>query len=532
MNGRMLRRCWTMLALAVLTLAGCSEAMQEGPAGSSDDDSSAEDGEVELVAPGKADNYYSNVSKEYEMTGTIPVEMTAEEFEDEATRNDEISQRTTAVGLYLTAYMTSKLEDLFDNMDYGGFKSMVRNHSVEREDVSESGENTYQVKFTIDVAGPKDLPSELAADGAERVEGGVQFPMQMPEGATADRDSASSSTPRNFDPADHEESELETVELTASPLPKINDSYPHYRSFAADGVYDITVVFGHDYNEDRWDIQTAEEVYETLVDEGFESPAASFEDLSASSGPFTKVVDGAGIEDQDEVAIEVRLLHADMFEGRRAEQREQTIEELRERDVFYYWGHAGPYFGFSLGPNSRADIDYDEIKELELSDKNQLVIASGCQTYSQYADVLLANPAKSEENLDVITTVNYSNLAAGDALLEPLVDASREGYHRPASFYELIEKVNEPFATSRMDTFYGVIGIDGNSRVHPYGETPSIGESCQSNRECGANPEANLCVQGKCAVRTLTKASCPGESEFFYLTRDGERVEGGICYER
>ena len=36
------------------------------------------------------------------------------------------------------------------------------------------------------------------------------------------------------------------------------------------------------------------------------------------------------------------------------------------------------------------------------TDRQQLVIAQGCQTYSQYADVIYAHESKDESNLDVI----------------------------------------------------------------------------------------------------------------------------------
>lgn len=510
--------------LAFVLLAGCSAAMEGEPDGSSSGEAEAD---YEIVSPGKADNYYSNVSNEFELTGTLTVEMTEEDFEDEAIRDQKISERLTAVGLYLTAYLTEKLEDHFDNMDYGGFQSMVRNQSVEREEIAQVEAGLYEVRFTIDAAGPPDFLERLQREGAENTADGVQFSMQMPEGATSNPEFVSRGTFRRFDPADHN-GELETVTFEAIPLPEINDSYPHYRSFAQDGVYDITVFFGHDYNEDRWDLQTAREVFDMLRRDGFESPVDSFDALDASSGPFTKSVDTSGLGGADQVEIQVRLYHADMYEGRRSAHKDRAIEELRKRDVFYYWGHAGPYYGFSFSPNDRADLDYQEIAELELSDKDQLVIASGCQTYSQYADMLYANPAKSEENLDVITTVNYSNLVAGDALLAPLVDVA-DGAHRPKSFYELVEAVNSPWATSRMDTFYGVIGLDGNPQLHPYANPDSIGASCETNSDCGAHVGANVCVHGSCAARALAQGACPSGSQFGYLGR-GRSVDGGVCH--
>ena len=404
---------------------------------------------------------------------------------------------------------------------------MVRNYSVEQEDVSNTETGTYQVTFTIDVAGPPDLLQMLLHEGGERADNGVRFALQMPEGATSDPEFVDRNVPRDFNPAEYD-GQLEEVALTAEPLPDHKDSYPHYDSFVEDGVYDVTVFFGHDYNEDRWDLRTAREVFDWLDRSGFEMPVSSFDQLDASSEPFTKTVEGTAVEGADEVEIQVRLYHADMFEGRRDEHKETAVEALRTRDVFYYWGHAGPYYGFSLGPNSEADIGYQELQEMELSDKNQLVIASGCQTYSQYADMLFANPAKSEENLDVITTVNYSNLAAGDALLSGLVDVE-DGQHKPRSFYELVEQVNDPFATSRMDTFYGVIGIDGNPQLHPYANGDAIGESCSTDSECGAHSNANVCVDGSCAVRALAEGACPADASFGYLGNNNS-VESGVCY--
>ena len=521
---QMRRLVGTLVAVGMVAsvLGACSGTMDDKSSGPS----SKKSADRQIVTPGKADNYYSNVSKEFELEGTIGVEMTEEEFEDEATRNEKISQRTTAVGLYLTAYMTAKLDDFFDNMDYGGFQAMVRNYSVEQEDVAEGEEGTYEVTFTIDVAGPTDLPQLLLSEGAERADGGVQFDLKMPQGATSDPEHVNRNVPRSFNP-DEYSGELETVALTAEPLPDHNDSYPHYDAFVQDGTYDVDVFFGHDYNEDRWDLRTAREVFSALERSGFEAPVSSFDELGPDSGPFTKTFEAPGIE-TDEVELQIRLYHSDMFEGARDEHKETAVESLRNRDVFYYWGHAGPYYGFSLGPNSRADIGYQEIAEMDLTDKKQLVIASGCQTYSQYADMLFANPAKSEENLDVVTTVNYSNLAAGDAILNGLVDVSN-GQHEPHSFYELVEQVNAPWATRRMDTFYGVIGIDGNPQIHPYANVDGVGESCQSDRDCGAHGNANVCVEGSCAVRALAEGACPADTRFGMLG-SGDRLQGGVCY--
>ena len=152
----------SLVVLSALGLGGCSD----GPAGGSESD-------LHVVFPGKADNYYSNVAAEYELTGTITVAMTEEEFEDEIVRSQKVSGRLTAVGLYLTTYLTDKFrgidsngdgvisddEVFFHNEEYGGFHAMVRNYSLETEDVEEASDG-YLATFTVDVAGP---PAMLTA---------------------------------------------------------------------------------------------------------------------------------------------------------------------------------------------------------------------------------------------------------------------------------------------------------------------------------------------------------------------------------
>lgn len=527
------------LAGLLFAVSACSGAMEDS---NGENEASEGDGELEIVDPGKADNYYSDVAKEYELSGTIDVDITEEEYNDPTERNRVISSRLTAVGLYLTTYLTDKIrgvdsngngeidedEVLFENMDYGGFKAMVRNYSVENEEVTATEDGTYEVQYTIDVAGPKDFPEALAQNGGERTADGVEFSFQMPEGATSDPENVERGTIRDFSPSEYD-GELETVELEAAPLPKIQNAYPHYRAFFEDGLYDITLFYGYDYNEPRGDLEDAEKAFESLESWGFDAPVAGFDQLESDSGPFVKTVESPGDETPDEVEIEVRIFHAKMFEGEREYQREFALDRLRDSDVFFYNGHAGPYYGFLMESGSTADIeDYRELAEIEMKDKQQLFVAQGCQTYSQYADMLYANPAKSEENLDVITTVNYSYGRGTMTLLENLVSTGQSGRHQPTPFYEIVQNLNGEFYNGMKDVFYGVMGIDGNPQLHPYGNPDAIGESCETAADCG--PESgNVCAEGSCAVRALAEGSCPGDAQFGYLG-DGEQLETGICH--
>ncbi len=524
MNSKSSLAQFALFAVLAVGLGACSGTMDEGPNAADGDG----DEEYTLVPQGKADNFHSNVANEYELEGTIPVEMTDEQYENEDERRRQVAQRTTAVGLYLTAYLTAKLEDFFENMDYGGFQAMVRNHSVEIEEVAEA-EETYRAHYTLDVAGPKNLLSRLAeTDGGEHTEAGVEFEMQMPAGATSDPENVERGTFRDFDPREYD-GELETVELVGNPHDEIANAYPHYKAFVQDGVYDITMFYGYDYNEARNDLRRAREMFGKLARDGFEPPVADFEQLGPDSGPFVRTIEFPGAQTPDEVRVEVRLFHSDMFEGNRQAHHDLGIEELQKRDVYFYNGHAGPYYGLSLAPSgSGGDVGYRELAEVELPDKQQLFVAQGCQTYSQYADMLYENPAKSEENLDAITTVNYSYGRGTEVLFDHLVHLDREGQFEPVAFYEIVEELNSEWINRMKDVFYGVMGIDGNSQIHPLANVEAIGASCETDTDCGP-ADAHHCIDNTCTADALSEASCPEGTEFGYLGQ-GETLEKSVCY--
>lgn len=513
----------------MLSLAGAAGCVADGAPEDSD--------ELFLVADGKADNYYSNVAAEFEVSGTIPVEMTAEEFADEQVRADKVSRRLTAVGLYLTAYVTDKFrgidsngdgmisesEVFFRNEGYGGFHAMVRNYSTETVEVA-SGESGYQVSFTIDLAGPKDLATLIP----RAMEGGNTFDFQMPKGATIDPMNVPRRDIRSFDPSTYM-GELETVHASIRAHEAIANAYPQFASFVADGLFDITLFFGHDYNTPRSDLQEAREAFDVLKELGFTAPVESYEQLAAASGPFTRQMKANGID----VRVEVRIFHSDMFLESRREQHDLALSEIVARDVFFYNGHAGPYFGFYLDAAYAATVNYGEFASAPWSaDRQQLVVAQGCQTYSQYADMLYAAEAKDESNLDVITTVNYSYGAGTMQLLRSLLKTDRYGRHVPVDFYRIVSEMNSDWINSYRDVFYGVMGLDGNPQIHPYANPAMIGEQCSSASDCG-DPIGNACLQDasrvrRCASLALAPAGCPEGTRYRPIARRAT-IEGGAC---
>ncbi len=518
----MRRHVTILVALALSGALGCAANTSGDPT-------------AQLVPAGKADDYYSNVATEFELRGQIAVALTEEEQADEQLRKERVSRRLTAVGLYLTGYLTAKFhgidengdgeitedEVFFHNENWGGFQAMVRNYSLEETEEGALDAGTFVAGYTVDVAGPPDMLS-LIPD-AEQTAEGVSFSFQMPKNAEVDPGNVPRGTFRSFDPAAYG-GELETVTLTGRAQPTIGNAYPQYAAFVADGVYDITLFQGHDYNTARSDLALSREAFDKLDGLGFRAPVATFDDLTADSGPFVLDTEFRG----EPVRVEVRIFHSDMFEGRRQEQHDLALSEIVSRDVFFYNGHAGPYFGFYLDEAYEATVNYWEFAEAPFdADRQQLFVAQGCQTYSQYADMLYANPAKNESNLDAITTVNYSYGQGTLRLLDSLL-----WLERPSDFYAIIRTLNGDFTNDYHDVFYGVMGIDDNPSLHPLADLDTVGSACTADADCG-DPLGNACVatttgEHQCAVRTVADV-CP-EGTHAGQIAEGDTIQGRVCY--
>jgi hypothetical protein len=464
--------------------------------------------------------------------------MTDAEYADAAKRKDIVARRLTAVGLYLTAYVTDKFRGLdingdgqigedevfFRNDTYGGFHAMVRTQSGEAGTLTKVSTGIYDLKFELDLAGPKNLTQLLPRVGTTSP---FKFELKMPEYASVDPTHVPSGAIRSWKP-ETETGPVETHAFGLVRLPTPKNAYLQYGEFTKDGVYDITHVFGHDYNTPRFDLIEAEEMFNHLVSRGFRAPAASFAALKADSGPFTLDATAGG----KPVKLEVRIIHGDMFIGARAAQKALVVDELVKRDVFFYNGHAGPYYGFYLDEAGEADVEYTDLATAPFTDKQQLVVAQGCQTYSQYADMLFASPAKSEANLDVVTTVNYSYGVGTIPLFDSLTKID-EGKHAPADAYTLVEQLNAEWINAEKEVYYGIMGITANPAVHPYAALDKIGSVCTEASDCG-DPAANLCIKKRvdsrnkvCAAKAVA-SKCP-TGTYFKQIRQGETIVASGC---
>jgi hypothetical protein len=507
----------------------------------------AEPSSYEGVLPAKADNYYSNVASEFEMTTKLKVEIDPSLLEDQSANQETIQlksqSRMTAFGLYLTTYLTDKFrgidsnnngtieesEIFFRNDGYGGFHAMARNYSASlgKTEIVENTETKTKelwIEFSFDVAGPKDMLDNLPGNWNEDQSAKI-FDLQMPKGVTSSPEFINRKEIRNFDPKS-DQGELETVQVSAKLEKKIGNAYPHYAQFFEDGVYDLTLFFGHDYNVSRSDLEEAKEAFYELQYMNFTMPVDKFEDLKHDSGAFTRKL----MINQKEVVVEVRIFHSNMFETERKLQHDLALSEVVARDVFFYNGHAGPYYGFYLDEQSLAKVDYKEFATAPFSEKQQIFIAQGCQTYSQYADMLYANPAKSEANLDVITTVNYSYGQGTMDLLKALLGFKYDGF-RANDFYQMIDRLNNNWINSNRDVYYGVMGIEGNPQLYPFADLNLLGQTCEVNDDCG-DANAFRCVdfnnQKQCAVISLSESACPENTNFIELASQNT-IMAGAC---
>ncbi len=175
----------------------------------------------------------------------------------------------------------------------------------------------------------------------------------------------------------------------------------------------------------------------------------------------------------------------------------------------------------------------DQFRELQMPDKYQIVVFNGCKTYTQYADNLYANPAKSEGNLDIITTVNFSWLSemgrVTSAFLKGVTGTSG-GRHKPVSYAELLAEMNR--GTS-WNVIYGVHGIAGNPHMSPYGDTSSLCQACDRHADCPGT--GNMCLrlteaapERYCGVACTADSGCP-EGYACRAVRQGTTITSHQC---
>jgi hypothetical protein len=537
-----------LAVLALLAAVGCSSSSDDGGGGPNGDSTGT------IVPPGKADNYYSTNAQEYTVTGstfaTIDSTCLSRHASDPDAQKvcslESITLKNFSIAWFLNQYVISKHEAT--NQDWGGFTAMTRPESYEALEVSDPDvDGKFSYRFTSELSGPLDLLSQIPTQpcGEDKCFT-LEVPV-LPNSTLSKLDTGSEwyrSAPFNaYDPGTYS-AEKESLELTIKPYPRSNDAYLEYQKlFApeqlakAGNALRIGIFVGWDYNTDRFDLQTAKELYRWLTeDEGFKSPVASYEDLKIDSGNFQKTIKVNG----KDVVVQVLLVHPgqgdptnETFAG---QMKSSMIKAFGERQIVIYEGHAGPLYGFSLSDWNQTvtgELDDTELPGLILPENfYQIVLASGCDTY-MVADSLYENPVKQGRvDLDVITTTSFSNAAGhgrtSKVLLDAVLNQDAGGQLKPEMYGEILRNLNNEYW---MTPLFGVHGIDDNPRVNPFADFSKLCEPCSSADQCGGYDSQCVDYGGgskHCGTKCEVNNDCPDGYGCFDI-RFGDTITTKVC---
>lgn len=483
---------------ALLMLSGLVAGCDTGP-----EAALPTDGPHALPSTGdaKADDYVSTTAREFELTGLAHVEL-PEDFDtlSPEARSSAVTRlverRRSQVARAVRQHIEGVIRDANggitgdDARFFTYFKSGAGQEAVGEVEVleaDEAGVRKARFGFTMEFVGSWYTMSQVSPETIGR-------------------------SRRTFDITvkDHwadEAGEVVEVRIAGS---ESRDAFPRYDALFEDGVLDIALHFGGDYNEERHDLGTAKWTVEYLLDGGWEHPEAEagYEGLTLESAPFTR----AALIEGKEVEVRVYVYHAEMADAANAEKlAEKMRQSFAERDIVVYSGHAGPRAGFILDYHPRFEIPASAFKELPLADKYQIYAFDGCQTYRTYVDDLLKHPTKTLDKVDIITTVNTTPFSAGYQLIHELVYwltlTDGAGNHFPVSWQALLRGLN---TKDFRGVHYGVHGVDAGPKLNPHKSEGVACTPCSSDADCGAG--GNLCLGygagGACGVACTTDTAC------------------------
>jgi hypothetical protein len=533
MNPRALLAPFTLL-LALCSLALISACAEDA----SDPALEVDDAPVSLVPPGKADNFFSTVAQEYTVTGQTSAAVDASCLSLHASDPDptarcqmeSVGLKNFAIAWFLNQYVIDKHDSA--NEGWGGFTAMTRPASFDSLAITPTADGAFSYTFTSELSGPLNLlskmPTEACADDATA----RCFTLAIPVMSNAtlrkldlDREWYRSSPYSEYNP-DTYTGEKETLTLKIQPYPRSNDAFLEYGKLfnptqlaLTGGQLRVGVFVGWDYYDDRYDLQTAKEVYTWLTTtQGFTSAVASYDDYKIDSPDLTKTIKVQG----QPVEVAVKIVHPGQGDPGEAafagQMKSEMITAFGERQVILYEGHAGPLYGFALANwrmTSAGELDDSELPSIKLPERfYQLVMASGCDTY-MVADALYKNPAKAGRvDLDVITTSSFSNAAGSGRTTKAVIDAvinqrdKRSGL-KPTTYGALLRTLN---SERWMTPLYGVHGIDDNPRANPFADESVLCKPCKATSDCGGNDA--MCVlldrdNAICTTLCRSDADCP-----------------------
>jgi hypothetical protein len=545
-----MRRKILFIACVAFSLAGCAGSVDDSEQSASSDET------LTVLGPDeKADNFRSQSAQEYFVRGTSTVEL-GESYADasEEERMERVRElvpyKQVVIGYFLNTLLVDKSDDA-DNSDYGGFKALTKNGSYEDLGIEQQGELTYSFEFVQEVGGQLDLLEELNRRADAEPVGGGAYEFELAVGKIPNDEMTNLDTGHewyrrspwsDFSPEQVDASRyyMQTVEI--EPQERSEDAWIDYNRLFEDGTVNIGMFFGWDYH-DAYHQTHAERTYRWLLRNGYESPVDNWEEYATNRAPLTKTIEADG----ESVDVEVTLWWGEpdtvTDPGTRDGARklvDAMENSFKTNEVTAFSGHSGPFYGFALAnwreTGSIGEIDDTDIPDLEMpSDKYQIVLAEGCDTYA-LGEAFWKNPNKAdEETLDVITTTSFSNAATNTTNTDFLkaLTATDGGTHQPTRYSAMLEDMDSNGFFTSMKTMYGVHGIDDNPTSHPYANPENACSSCSTAADCGG--QGNHCVdmQGAnvCTYECTADSGCP-DGYTCRETRAGERLSTSVCVPR
>ncbi|MFB6350294.1 MAG: hypothetical protein ABEK29_00675, partial [Bradymonadaceae bacterium] len=385
-------------------------------------------------------------------------ELEGQEREDAIT--EAVDSRLSTVTQTLKDHVKSRVDEANSGSGDGESKYFMyaRSDNEKTLERTVTDQGRVEVKFEWELVGSKDLVQVLVSEGA----GSRSFEIEV-EGSG------------------DQETVTRTIDVAPSPS---DDAFPKYDELFADGVYDIGLHIGGDYNEQRYDIEIAKWTVDRLVSDGWNNPEVdSYEDLTIDSPPFTKTMTLEGRE----IEARVYVYHPEMAGSNQERLSKKMKESFANRDVVIYNGHSGPGAGFILDYHPRHEIKPSEFSDLEFADKYQIFAFNGCETYRTYVPDIMGSTDKTFENLDIVTTVNKTPISSGYQVTYQFVNwltmTDQQGRHFPLTWNSMLQGINEG---ARADAHYGVHGIDQDPELNPHRNEGVACRSCDSQSQCQA----------------------------------------------
>ena len=490
------------------------------------------------------DDFVATGTREYWVSGSDTVTLEPEyAAKPEAARLDRAhylaANRRLAVAWFLNAYLADK-EVGDPNYDWGKFNAQVRfGNDTDQTEVRKVDAETYAFDFKFGVVGYNDLMNSIIAD-LHLAPGTRDFSLPMP--LLSNPLMAKLETHHEWFREDPWEFwgptatpavEQRPVALHVETQPIEIDAYLPIDRLALDGHLSIAVHFGWDGENPglRNDIGLSGELFQQLVQMGFQAPAASFaayQPFKAGTPPFKKTI----LVNGKDVAVEVWVYfggqHGDGVEvagpdittdaGGKIVAAEMH-RSLSAKRVIIYIGHSGVRRGFNLADWNRTaegNISPLDLATLPMLNSFQLVVAEGCQTY-YLADSFWQNPSKRDRhNLNLITSNGFTasasittatrlikaltqqSIASGKPqMVSPRVSSILAALNRdykipfPRKSAPLALTLTEGSADDPLFPVYGLHGVKEDPKADPLANPKSLCQPCTSKSSCGG--DGNLC---------------------------------------